>query len=203
MKNCPYCQKQLNEEETACIFCGYDQNTKTINNAFKAEMAQTRARREKEQRKKEKLLNNSGSIDPRVKKFASLGLAVTAFSLFFKHSFNISSVVRELSKPIIMVKEFKFLGGKSKNNKDSKYEKIELTDVKSFNGNKKPLKKADLKVEGIFFDPRKKSFVFINGKVLSEGDTVDEVTVKKINRDSVELVVEGENKVLGMGAGEF
>lgn len=194
MKECQYCKKQMNDEETVCIICGYDQKTGTINNALKAQMAQEQDCKEKTKRKKA-LPDNARDVNPWVKKFAFAGLIVTLLSLFFKHNFNIGSVVTELTQPLAKLR-FKLSGGKAKNNKDKQIEKVELIDLKSFEGNRKLFSKRDLKVEGIFFDPHARSFVTINGIILSEGESVDNTTVKKINKDSVELIVNGKSKTL-------
>ncbi len=196
MKECQYCKEQMKDEDVVCIMCGYDHKTGTINNAFKEQMAKERGVREKAQRKKEKLQNKGRGISPGVKKFVFIGLIITVFALFYKHNFNISSVVSEISQSLAKLKKFKFSETKTKDKKDNKPEKIELTDVNSFKGNNKPLRKKDLKVEGIFFDPQRKSFVSINGQILSEGESAGDVAVKKINRDSVELVIGGENTIL-------
>lgn len=196
MTECQYCKEQMKDEDMVCVMCGYDHKTGIINNAFKEQMAKERGAREKVQRKKEKLQNKGRGISPSVKKFIFIGLIITAFSLFYKHNFNISSVVSETSQSLAKLKKIKFPETTTKDKKDNKLKKIELTDVNSFKGNNKPLRKKDLKVEGIFFDPRNKSFVTINGKILSEGETAGNITVRQINRDSVELIIYGENKIL-------
>ena len=55
---------------------------------------------------------------------------------------------------------------------------------------KKPL----ISLQGISFDPATRSSAIINGKVVFEGDSVSGIIVDKINRDSVDIVVNGEKK---------
>lgn len=177
----------MNDEEIICTVCGYDHNTKTINNAFKSkiEAVSSKSRRGKAQ-----------GIDSRVKKFAYAGLIITGASLFYKHNFNVANVVSDLSRPFAKLKKFQPAGDKSKNKKGQKAGKLELIEIKSFEGNKKSLNKKDLKIEGIFFDPSGKSFIAIGGKIISEGQGMDNIIVKKINKDSAELIVESEIKIL-------
>lgn len=196
MKECQYCKEQIKDEDIVCIMCGYNHKAGTINNAFKEQMAKERGAREKGQRKKEKSQTKDRGISSSVNKFVFVGLIITVFALFYKHNFNISSVVSETSRYLAKLKKFKFSETKTKDNEDNKLKKIELTDVNSFKGNNKPLRKKDLKVEGIFFDPQRKSFVSINGQILSEGESAGDVAVKNINRDSVELIIGGERKTL-------
>lgn len=56
--------------------------------------------------------------------------------------------------------------------------------------------KGAVVVEGILFDAGGKSFVTLNGKILSEGENYRGAIIKKINQDSVELVIDGETRVL-------
>lgn len=179
----------MNDEEIICVVCGYNHKAGVIDNAFKTRMASIRKRREKTQ-------NEPRGIDPRVKKFAYIGLIITGISLFYKHNFDVTSVVSELSRPLAKLKKFQSSGDKSKGKKGPKIDKLELIEIKSFEGNKKPLNKKDLKIEGIFFDPSGKSFIAIGGKIISEGQSLDNIIVKKINKDSAELIVEGEIKIL-------
>ena len=59
-------------------------------------------------------------------------------------------------------------------------------------------RKSFLVVEGIAFDAKGTSFVTLNGEVFSQGQKYKEIKVVKINRDSVELLVEGKSVVLGL-----
>ena len=73
-------------------------------------------------------------------------------------------------------------------------QKIELMNVRSLSSSRKPLQPGALIIEGILYDPSGKSFVSINGNVVSEGDVSGDIAVKKINPNSVE--VKGEDKII-------
>jgi tetratricopeptide (TPR) repeat protein len=51
-----------------------------------------------------------------------------------------------------------------------------------------------LSLEGIFYEANGKSSAIINDKVVFEGDTVDGIIVDKINRGSVDIIINGEKK---------
>lgn len=55
-----------------------------------------------------------------------------------------------------------------------------------------------LSLEGIFYDVNGKSSAIINGKIVFKGDTVNGSTVDKINKDSVDIIVNGEKKNIRM-----
>jgi hypothetical protein len=122
------------------------------------------------------------------------------FSIFYKYNFNLRGVVFEINRlfdRLNIVKFVQTISGK-KTDKAKGYEKIELINVRNFEEPKRITPYKDLVVEGICFDSAGKSFATINGRVISEGDSFENVTVKKINRDSVELMVNGEARVLGI-----
>jgi hypothetical protein len=100
--------------------------------------------------------------------------------------FTLRTIVLDFARPII--------GGKSGEKKDK--------DRKEASINKKTKKKyADngLRIEGISYDPGSKSFIAVNGKLVSEGETIKGVIVKKIDKDSVTVIIEGEEKVFTVG----
>jgi Sec-independent protein translocase protein TatA len=57
---------------------------------------------------------------------------------------------------------------------------------------------TSVKLEGILFDSTGKGSAIMNGQVLYEGDSVENARIIKINKDSVEVAVDGKNKVLGI-----
>ena len=141
-------------------------------------------------------------VSPGVKKFAYFGLAIVIFSVFFKHNFNAEGIKAEVN--LIFTKaQGRLMPGKAKKAKSKHKQgeginKAELVSVIDFDGSQKPDTNKDLKVEGIFFDSDGSSFVVLNGKVISEGQSWMGVTVKKINRESVEIIANGESRILGM-----
>jgi hypothetical protein len=63
----------------------------------------------------------------------------------------------------------------------------------------KEAQKSAISIEGIFFDPTARSLAIINGKVFYEGDIVGNAKIKKINKDSVDIEVDGEEKNIKPG----
>ena len=51
-------------------------------------------------------------------------------------------------------------------------------------------------LQGIIYDPSKQSFAIFGGKTYKTGEKVGDVTIKKIQKDSVVLLVNGEEKTL-------
>lgn len=188
MKLCRLCGKSLGDNVTACVFCGYDFNTDMVNQSFKAQ-AQKAIVKNRETGAKQAL------ISPAVKKFALIGVAVVIFSILYKNNFNINSVFNEASDIVERVKSGRATKDKSGKNDNKETQKIELISVRSFKTPGKISRYEKLKVEGIFFD-NDKSFVVINGRVVPEGKTFENVTVKKVDNDSVELISGGETKKL-------
>lgn len=196
-KYCNYCKRPLKEGDAFCPFCGYDPKTDAINPAFKQKVASIKDWDRKIQMEE---IGRGHGISPGVKMFAFIGLAVVIFSIFYKYNFNPSGVMSEVNQvwAKARIKASKFIPMKAEKKKEKaeekKIEKTELIDVRSFEGAKKTT--GGLVVEGIFFDPKGKSFVTINGKVVSEGETFGNITVKKINVNSVELIIESETKII-------
>ena len=193
MKDCRYCQSPLKEEDVICPFCGYDSKTDTISPSFRQS---PETLKKMERVKDRKRIRESGGIDPRVKKFAYVGLAVVTFSVFYKYSFNVSGLVNQASSIFSNIKIDEIMKGKFDWKKLKTGSKTEMISLKSFQAPTKVIRPKGLTVEGILFDPNGKSFATINGNVLAEGDTIGNVKVNKINKDSVEVTADGVNKIL-------
>jgi hypothetical protein len=196
MRECFYCKRPLREEDTICTFCGYDSKTDSVSPCFREKTASEDLRKKSKQKDKK----GKFTIDPKIKKFAFIALIVVIFSIFYKYSFNLSPVVADVKLTFAKLKNIKigkFIMGKPQKKKDKTGEKVQQwVDMSSFEGVKKAFRSKDLVVEGIFFDPNGKSFVTINGKVLSEGENFENILVKKINIDSAEVIVNGKIKII-------
>jgi hypothetical protein len=190
MKQCRLCGKLLEEENTTCWSCGYDFNTDSVSPSFKPKPASITGKEEKEKTAK------AGGVSSGVKKFALVGLAVVIFSVLYKYHFDINAVFSDASRLFDTIKSGKFAKSKDGKKKGAKAEKIELINVRSFISPTKVDRYKDLKIEGISFDPGGKSFIIVNGRVISKGETFENVTVKKVNTDTVELIVAGKAEVL-------
>ena len=189
MKECKFCKKPINDEDMACGYCGYDFTTGTMGQSFDPQKAY--------KGEKPKI----GGVSHSIKKFAIIGILILIVSLTYKHILNIKSIIEDFVSSAIQDAS----GSKKKVNtkgkakvKSNKPQKIELRDMRFYEKKEKPGKYRDLRVEGIFFDSTGKSFVTINGKVLSEGESISDVGIEKIYSDSVELRVKGETKILGV-----
>jgi hypothetical protein len=135
-------------------------------------------------------------VSPGVKKFAYFGLAIVAFSILYKHNFNPEAIKAEVN--LLWAKtQARLISGKAKKAKEG-INKAALISVVNFDGSQKPGTNKDLKVEGIFFDADGGSFIVLNGKVIAEGQSWMGVMVKKISRESVEVEVNGESRILGV-----
>ncbi|MCX5694563.1 MAG: hypothetical protein NT014_05535, partial [Candidatus Omnitrophica bacterium] len=71
-----------------------------------------------------------------------------------------------------------------------------LIDVRSYKAPVDKVSGASRKIEGIFYDPQGKSYVIINGQLVSERQNYAGLFIKKINSDSVEVIEEGKEKLL-------
>jgi len=189
MKVCKFCGKTLEREDAVCVYCGYDPKTDMMSPDFKPKKKKLE-RQIHETIIKKQTRDRSTGVDPRIKNFAFIGLAIVLFSIFYKYNFNIEGATSEISYFFskLMRGKISFLKfGKNKN-----IEKIEWIDMKNFEGTKQKISKGDLLIEGIFFDSEGKSLVVINGQALSEGQYLNNITVKKIYRDSVEIIADGQ-----------
>jgi hypothetical protein len=195
MKTCRLCGKSLGDVVTECVFCGYDFNTDTVNQSFKAQPEKVAAKNREAAAKSQGSGARQALVSPAVKKFALIGLAVVIFSILLKNNFNVTAVLNEASIIFTKITTGKIINDKSAKKDDKENKKIELISVRSFKIPAKISRYEKLKVEGIFFD-NDKSFIVINGRVVPEGKTFENVTVKKINSDTVELIAGGETKML-------
>lgn len=57
---------------------------------------------------------------------------------------------------------------------------------------------SGFKLEGIIYDPGGRSLVILNGNSYQVGDVAGDVTVTKIGKDHVVILVDGEEKTLWM-----
>ena len=205
MKKCKYCGKPLESEEGICAYCGYNPNTDTMSPDFKKE--DKRAEKPKQeakilemniedkQTKEKKEPRRDVGINPWIKRFAFIGLVVVVFSIFYKHHFNIGNVVAEARHFFSRIKTGKFSMDRFSKKEDKVEEKVEWVNVRSVEVPQREISEIDLILEGIIFAHDSRSFVIISGKVLSEGESINNITVKKIYKDSVQLIIDGRTKL--------
>lgn len=206
MKECRCCKRMIQEEEMICSFCGYDFKTDTINPEFKAKKELEEKTGKKSKIKERQEYGQRRGVSPAVKRFALIGLAIVIFSIFYKYNFNLGGVMSEVKQLLsqVRIKMSKFIPltvekeDKKKKKAGEQIEKPQLIELRSYEAPKKTIPAGEFVVEGIFFDPQGKSFATINGVVVGEGDSVDKAWVKKINAHSVELIVDGKKKIIGV-----
>jgi len=196
MKECRFCKRPLKEEDAICAFCGYNPKTDAIDPSFKPQISSVEKR--SGWIKEKKLISAVFGVDPRIKKFAFVGIVIILFSIFYKYNFDIGLVGQEASNFLKEIKVGKFVIWQPKKKESKGIDKTELIDVRSYEAPQTISrdKNKNLMLEGIFFDHRGRSFVTINGKIIAEGESIGNLTVKNINNDSVEVIIDGEIKIL-------
>jgi len=192
MIKCRFCGGDIKDSEIFCSNCGYDPKLDMVNLNFQSNgKAPKKAFKESKQR-----VEGSG-VSQGVKNFAFLGLLIIVFSIFYHYSFNVEAVLSDAKSFISRLTKGKldFLKfGKKDNSKEGQTTK--WVDINSFKPTGKFIKSKTLNIEGILYDPQAKSAVIINGEILSEGQSLNEVTIRKINKNSVEVLVGGQIKTL-------
>lgn len=68
-----------------------------------------------------------------------------------------------------------------------------------FGCSQQPAFKVPDSVTGVFIDKGGKNYAIVNDEVVREGITIDDVKIIKINKDSVDIEVNGENKNIRLG----
>ena len=187
MKKCRYCGKYIKYEVAICEFCGFNGDTGALDPTFEPGV--------------KKDVKAKGAIVDRLKAiFATLFFIVAIIVLYnaiwgrndYLKSFA-SDIMQRLEnlKPKATTKTPSYSsGGKTKEF---------ITLLKVTLPDKAALEKRNkfLTLEGIAYVSGAKSFITINGEVLTEGDTIASVIVGKIKESSVEfLLPNGEAKSL-------
>jgi len=172
MKVCHFCKEEISDKEQICAYCGYNFQTDTVIPDFVKKI------KEKDKGEKQKLIGSG------IKTFIFWATLIIIFSLIFKYHGKIGNLIQQ---------------GKSyfKKVKKSQIDKAaEFIDLSSVRVPVKKSKAAGEEIEGIFYDPKAKSYVIINGKLVSEGESFEGVFIKKVNNDSVEIIKDGKTKIL-------
>lgn len=191
MKECRLCKRPLNQEDATCSNCGYDPKTDTINPSFKREAKSGLGYKKNTAERR--------GIHPGVRKFAVIGLLIVLFSIFYRHNFSINGIIYEAKLIFDKIKGSKSIAANMFTvKKGNEMRELKLTDVSSYDSSEKSGRYNNLVIKGIYFDPSGKSLTNINGKFVAEGESYEGVQVKKINRDYIEVLVNGEIKVLSV-----
>ena len=189
MDTCHYCGRVLKDKDNICPHCGYNSKTDTLTPSFIP--------------KKDSINNikDEKKISPGVKVFALIAIIVLIISLSIKYNFVIGEI-KAKAKMFFSGDNSKASKVKQNNAKNGQAQAVVFTDVRSFQPSEEKLQRKDKKIEGIFYDAVKKSYCVINGQLLSEGDTFQGIAIKRISKDSVEVVEDGKIKILRVEIGK-
>lgn len=173
MRICRFCDEKIGDHEKICGNCGYNPQTDTMTTSF------VRKNKKVGAGGKQKILNSG------VKSFAFWGMIIIIFSLGIKYQGKIGDIIwkaRNKSSPV--------------SRKANRYKTTKLIDVRSYKAPADKSQGKNRKIEGIFYDPQGKSYVMINGQLISEKESFGNMVIKRINNDSVEVVLDGKEKIL-------
>ena len=181
MKTCRFCAEVIADQDEICGNCGYNPKTDTLTASFV---------------KKEKKVGYGQKqrvVSPAVKTFVLWGIIIIVFSLGLKYQGKIGDFIWEAKNILLGNKVNKSAQTSGKVNQNKK---IRLIDVRSYKASADKSPRKDKRIEGIFYDPQGKSYVVINGRLISEKESFGNMVIKKINSNSVEVVQDGDEKVL-------
>ena len=191
-KNCRYCGKPMPTKEVICKFCGYNTETGTLTASGKQQSSQEPGKAEVAKKRKPNIIQ---FIFAAIILFASVSFLIYTL---FTGKVDIKGFVSKIAQGLNKLKPAekkaqsgypgKKAAGPAGSKKAAAAEKAQTERRKNF-----------LVLEGIAFDSNTRSFATISGEVFCEGDSTANFKVKKINENSVELIVDGEVKTLEIG----
>jgi len=195
---CHYCKKAIGKNDIVCKFCGYNSQTGTITGA---PVQQTSGDSGKQAKAKK-------GIPDSVKVSLAVIIIIASATVLIARLFNGKKIINSIMSSITQFSEklkpatpeekknSYSLKSKAKTNKAA--EAAQAKRLSAHKAAEEQRKKAFI-LEGISFDPQGKNLATISGVVVCEGDSVRKAQVKKINQDSVELLVDGKIEVLRIG----
>ena len=178
---CRYCNEVIGQQDEICGNCGYNPGTDTMTTSFVKKKTKTVSGG------KQKILR------PGVKSFAFWGLAIVVLSLGIKYQGKLGDIAWK-AKNLLLGNKVNPSAQDLEKAKQNKV--IRLIDVRSSKVSADKSLGKEKRIEGIFYDPQGKSYVVINGQLVSEQMSFGDILIKKINRDSVEVVQDGKEQVL-------
>jgi len=187
---CRYCNKPIKKEEIICGYCGYNSQTGTLSPTAKKQPI--------EEEKKE------GGSRSRVMKSIKLIFVIVIFlasisflvKMFFPGQLDLNGIISKITKVLNPKAKNSQYGSSAKKSTGVSALLKKVFPEKNY---AEEQRKTSLKVEGIAFEANSKSIATINGQNVSEGDSIGNIKVEKINETSVELIVNGENRILEIG----
>jgi len=181
MKICRYCEKEIQDEDKICSNCGYNPQTDTLTASFVKKAVKTGSERKQT------------AVSSGIKTFAIWGLTIIIFSLAVKYQGKIGDLFWKAKNLIPGAKSTAAVEAAQKARPPVA---TRLIDVRSYEATPPKTFAKDRKIEGIFYDPQGKSYVVINGRLVSENESFGDILIKKINRDSVDVLEAGQEKAL-------
>ena len=181
MRTCRFCEEVIADQDKICGNCGYNPQTDTMTVSFI--------------RKKKKAVagQNQRLLGSGVKSFVFWGLIIVVFSLGVKYQGKIGDFIWKIKNIYLgnKVNKPEQALGKANQNKIIKFISVRSSKVSA---DKSPV--GNRRIEGIFYDPQGKSYVVINGQLISEQMSFGNMVIKKINSNSVEVLQDGQEQVL-------
>jgi hypothetical protein len=163
----------IGDQDKICGNCGYNPQTDTMTTSFV------------KKKQKAAFEQKQSILSPGVKSFVFWGMIIIVFSLGVKYHGKVGDIIWKAKNKSAQASR-----------KASQNKVIRLMDVRSF---KAPVDRTvgkNRKIEGIFYDPQGKSYVVINGRLVSENESYGSMFIKKINSNSVEVLQDGKKQVL-------
>jgi len=174
MRTCRFCQEPISEQDEICNNCGYNPKTDTLTKGFV--------------RKDKKPARTQNIVSPGIKNFVRWSMVVIIFSLGFKYQSKLGDFIWKLTHPA--------LAAKAASSKVSQNISTRLIDVRSYQAPADKVSASGSRLEGIFYDPQGKSYAVIGGQLFSEGQSAGKMAIKKISRDSVQVIENSQEKLL-------
>jgi len=179
MKKCRYCGKYIKYEEVICGFCGFNCDTGALDPTF-----------DPGAKKEEKA---KGAIADRLKAIFATVFFIISVIVLYNAIWGRSDYLKFFASDIMQrLEDLKSrVATKTRPNSSDAKTKEFITLLKVTLPDKAALEKRKrfLTLEGIAYAFGAKSFITINGEVLTEGDTIASVIVGKIKESSVEFLL--------------
>jgi len=189
MKNCKFCGKSIKSDTVVCEYCGYNSQTDSRDPDFnpnkKTQMAAAQGAK-----------SHTQAVKVFFEVLIFLVIAVVLIGVIFPGKTIVSAFIPDVRAMLSF--------GKSSASKQSvpprsaNKTKAKPVSFMKFPAAKKTAEKQKFAIEvsGIMFDANGRSFATINAEVVSEGDSIGNYRVNKINSDSVEMVSGSQTIVL-------
>jgi hypothetical protein len=183
MMICRYCEKEISGQDKICGNCGYNPQTDTMTTSFVKKKDNVAAEG------KQKIIGSG------VKSFVFWGMVVIILSLGMKYQGKLGDIFWEVKNTLLGNKVNKSAQALKKANQNKS---VGLSAVRAYQAPAAKLSDKNKKIEGIFYDLQGKSYVVISGQLVSENESYGDRLIKKINPDSVEILQNGQEQVVGV-----